>query len=277
MVDVTQTTSTNVPVPSNNPLLARIQLPGETFKLPSCGIFYTNGELDPSVKDAEVHVHPMTVLDEIMIKTPDMLFSGRAVEEVFGRCIPSVLKPGELLAKDVDFLLLCLRKVSYGDILELETSHTGCKMHKDKPKYHKYAIDVNTFIKNSNRMDPTTVAKDYTINLPNGQVVKMQPVRFADFIQLMQSQDDDKMTPEQQVDVLVRALARVIVCVDETADTSMIAEWLRALKPEYLHKLNHQLENTVSWGPDFKYKINCKDCDEEHTIVAPLNPLAFFT
>lgn len=263
------------PVPVN-PLLARIQLPGETFKLPSCGVFYKNGELHPSVTDAEVHVHPMTVIDEITIKTPDMLFSGRAVEEVFGRCIPQVLKPTELLAKDVDFLMLCLRKVSYGNTLELASTHFDCEK-VDEPKSQNYMIDINVFIQNTKRIDPTSVAKDYTVSFDNDQVIKMQPVRFSDFINLMQVQEDVNMAPEKQVDILVKALARVILSVDEITDPGMIGEWLRMIKPAYLNKLNDQLEASVNWGPDFKYKIECKDCGEAQEVVAPLNPLAFFT
>jgi hypothetical protein len=30
-----------------NPLLTQGRIPGETFQLPSAGIFYTNGELEP--------------------------------------------------------------------------------------------------------------------------------------------------------------------------------------------------------------------------------------
>jgi hypothetical protein len=262
-----------------NPLLARVQLPGETFKLPSCGVFYTNGELDASVKDAEVHVHPMTVLDEIMIKTPDMLFSGQAVQEVFNRCVPQVLKPGELLAKDVDFLLLCLRKVSYGPELEMETTHWECKKaSEDEPaKSYPYKVDVNAFIGKTKRLDPTTVQSLFTVTLPNGQVVRMTPIRFMDFVKLMQIQDEETVaTPEAQVSLLVETLSNIITSVDEITDRGMIIEWLRAIKPEYLSLLNGQLDDTVQWGPDLTYKVACNDCGEVQEVTAPLNPLAFF-
>ena len=266
------------PAPSN-PLLARIQMPGETFKLPSGGLFYTNGELADHVKDAEVQVHPMTVLDEIMIKTPDMLFSGKAIQEVFGRCIQDVIKPNQLLAKDVDFLLLCLRKVSYGDTLEMEDVHYDCPSKKEgeDPEAHSYVIDINTFIKNSKLMDPTTTEQYFSIELPNQQKVNITPIRFADFVTLMQFQDNDIKTPEEQVVELCGTLANIIVNVDEITDKQMIIEWLEVIKPEYLKLLHNRLEDTVQWGPDFKYKYNCKDCGQAREVVAPMNPLAFFT
>ena len=48
-------TSENI-VPIPNPLLASLRIPGETFRLPSHGLFYTDGELDDSVVNGEVEV-----------------------------------------------------------------------------------------------------------------------------------------------------------------------------------------------------------------------------
>ena len=56
---------------STNPLLSKVKLPGRVFQLPSLGAFYQNGELDPAVKDGELHIHPMTALTEINLKNPD--------------------------------------------------------------------------------------------------------------------------------------------------------------------------------------------------------------
>ena len=58
---------------STNPLLARVKIPGRIFQLPSAGIFYKNGELAEGIENGEVHVHPMTALDEINMKNPDKL------------------------------------------------------------------------------------------------------------------------------------------------------------------------------------------------------------
>ena len=60
----------------NNPLLRNIQLPGDTVRLPSRGIFYNNGELTPSTQNGEVHVYPMKAIDEIIMRSPDKLLSG---------------------------------------------------------------------------------------------------------------------------------------------------------------------------------------------------------
>ncbi len=256
-----------------NPLLDRIKLPGETFTLPSGGLFYNNGELDESVRDAEVHVHPMTAIDEIVIKTPDMLFSGDAVRQVFARCIPQVKKPDMLLAKDVDFLMVCLRKVSYGDEIQIEHKH-DC----ENAKNHTYSVDVTQFIKKAKRIDPTTVAKEFTVEMPNGQVVMIQPIRFKDFVRVMQLANTEEQIedPEKLRDMLVESVSNLIVKVDDISDNQMIREWLAQVPPMFMKKVNERVDQTLEWGPEFGAEVKCADCGTKMNIIAPMNPLAFF-
>ena len=125
-----------------NPLLAKIQLPGKIFQLPSKGFFYDK-ELMSSVSDAEVHVHAMTALDEISMKNPDMLFSGKALEDVCKSSVPDIASPIDLLAKDVDALLIFLRIVSYGQYFDVEFQH-NC----ENSKLNTYTFDLEKIVQN---------------------------------------------------------------------------------------------------------------------------------
>jgi len=257
-----------------NPLLARVHMPGETFTLPSGGIFYGEGVLDPSVKLAEVHVHPMTAIDEIVLKSPDMLFSGRAIKEVFQRCIPEILDVDEMLAKDVDFLMVCLRKVSYGD--EVQVIHThDCKSAKE----HTYAVSVVDFIKQSRRIDPTSIA-NFTVSLQNGQTVELRPIKYKDYVTLMQTIRDDiteNISPEEQVKLMAKSIANIIVRVDEVTDAEQIRQWLTTIPPMMIKKINQAAPITMSWGPNFTAKVKCKDCGKQMEVMASTNPLYFFS
>ena len=115
-----------------NPLLEKIKLPGKIYQLPSRGLFYKSDEINGTVQDAEVHIHGMTAIDEINLKNPDMLFSGKALEVVCKNCIPDINSPMEMLSRDVDAILLFLRIVSYGPSFEIEVTHT-CKDAKKHP------------------------------------------------------------------------------------------------------------------------------------------------
>ena len=109
---------------NTNPLLSGFKMPGRIFQLPSRGILYTNGEINSTISEAEVHVKPLSAYDEITLKNPDMLFSGKALEQVFPVCIPDIEKPLELYGKDVDAALLFLRIVTYGSSYDITVNHS---------------------------------------------------------------------------------------------------------------------------------------------------------
>lgn len=259
--------------PPVNPLLERIRMPGETFSLPSGGLFYKDGELDDSVENAEITIYPMTAVDEIAMKTPDLLFSGKAVDQVFGRCIPQIKKPSRLFVKDIDFLLTALRKVSYGEEMRVEYQH-NCK----DAKPHEYTANVQLFLQQSERIDPTQIGSRFTAEMPNGQKVRIEPIRFDAFVKMMQVLEDAAdTTPERQAAEMVESISGIIIAVDEVEDHAMIKEWLAAAPPNFIKAINEAVENTTSWGPQFDVQAICKDCGEKIEFTAPLNPLAFFT
>ncbi len=256
---------------THNALLDRIRIPGETFRLPSGGLFYQAGILSDKVIDGEIYVHPMTAIDEIALKTPDLLFSGKAIEDVFGRCIPDVLLSGKMLAKDVDFLLICLRKVSYGPQMELSYTH-NCESAKE----HSYLVNVDEFLRKSKRIDPNKVAKDFHLTLTNSQTVHIEPISFENYVALMQSNDTD-VAPDKLAQRLIFSVSKIIKSVDGDIDTNHIQEWLAKIPPMLMRQVTDSIEKTTEWGPDFMTTMKCKDCGLEVQVQAPLNPLAFFT
>jgi len=254
-----------------NPLLSRVELPGSTFQLPSRGIFYNNGELREDVQDGEVHIHPMSAYDEILMKTPDALFSGEAVHKVFLRCIPQVVKPTELLSKDVDFLLVCLRQVTYGDEMEIRYMH-NCKDAKN----HPYTVNIPHFLQKSKKIDPTTVGNTYTTKLPNGQKVKLHPSKFKDVIKMYQDSNPEGLTPEKELEMTVFVIKSIIHSVDNIEDGNMIDEWIRKIPATWITTLSNTIEKASDFGPNFTFKTKCKDCGADIEIQSPINPISFF-
>jgi len=254
-----------------NPLLRRVEMPGSTFQLPSRGLFYKNGELRDDAEMGEVHVHPMSAYDEILMKSPDHLYSGVAVEKVFMRCIPQVLKPSELIAKDVDFLLVCLRQVTYGDEMEVTYTHS-CH----EAKNHSYIIPLSAFLSSTKKIDPTTVGKVYTTTMKNGQVVKLHPSKFKDVIKMYQETETVSTTPEADLDMAVFIIRSIIYSVDDITNQEQIDEWIRTISAGWLGELTNVIEKASDFGPDFKLVTECKDCGATIEIQTPVNPISFF-
>jgi len=256
-----------------NPLLARLQIPGETFRLPSHGIFYTNGELSDDVKDGEVHVFPMTAYDEIIFKTPDMLMSGKAIDEVFGRCIPQVKAPRQLLSKDVDFLITCLRVITYGPNITLTYRH-DC----DNAKQHEYTISLQNILRAAKSIDPTSIQSVFTVTMANGQVVKLRPTIFNTVLELNQnlnSADEDTLKDVQQK--ILRVLIDMIEAVDEITNPVFIAEWVAKISAGWVRFLSESIDKVSDWGVEFRTDVVCKDCGEAISIPFSANPVSFFS
>jgi hypothetical protein len=259
--------------PSTNPLLAKVKLPGRIFQLPSRGLFYTNGELSDTVTDGEIHVRPMSALAEINMKNPDQLFSGKAVEQVFKECIDGINKPSELLAKDVDAIMMYLRTVTYGAGYEFVARHS-CENATD----HTYVADIDELIQRIKFLDPTTIDKTYTLVLPNEQVVKLNPNKYSQILDLIRdNQSKTEMTVEDMQRNLLAMLLGVIKSVDGNANYNNIKEWLSTIPTTWTTRIAEKVDGINSWGPQLTWSCKCADCGEEFPVEIPINPVSFFT
>lgn len=258
-----------------NPLLRRIRLPGESFTLPSRGLLYEPGNvLAHDVRDGELHVYPMTGIDELTMKSADKLFSGDAVREVFQRCIPQILVPGQLFAKDVDFLLTALRKVSYGPTIEVTYTHT-CS----DAKLHTYEVYLESFLRSSQALNPLALDSRFKFDC-YGQSVQFKPATFDDIVLLNQHQQMQESGPlqtdEQHLHHVLYSISTVIKTVDEVANKDDIIEWLKNIPAKWLVELTDAINDTTEWGVEFDVTLQCKDCGEEIKVPSTLNPVSFF-
>lgn len=255
---------------SQNPLIARLKLPGRTFQLPSRGALYHNGEV--TSQEGEVHVHAMSALTEINLKNPDLLFNGKALEEVCAECVPEIKKPTELFGRDIDALMLFLRLVTYGPQFEISLKHT-CK----DAKSHSYMVDLERLLSEIKYLDPT-LTSSYQVNLPNGQLVRLQPVRFAHMIKLFQMNvGKAELSAEDIKQNIVQNLLNLIESVDGITDRKLVEEWIRSISTPYQNRITDVLEKMNDWGPKQDVTLTCKDCGEEMQVELPLNPISFFT
>lgn len=258
-----------------NPLLDKLRIPGSTFRLPSQGLFYDEGVLHASVKNGEVEVYPMTAMDEIIMNTPDKLLSGKAILEVFSRCIPSILRPNDLLSKDVDFLMVCLRLVSFGTTMDLSYEHS-CE-HAEE---HKYTVDIEQMVNNARQIDPTTINTEYVMPMQNGQVVTLKPFTYVNIVELYQTTaliKSENVTAEEAKKLIISTITNIIGSVDGVKDKTFIEQWVTKIPLGWKKQIERRAQDVTQWGVDFLVKQQCPDCGEEITLQVAANPVSFFT
>lgn len=253
-------------------LVEKLKLPGEVVRLPSCGLCYPDGVLSEDVVNGDVMVYPMTAFDEICMRNISEIINGRSIPSVFSRCVPQILKPDELFSKDVDMLLIYLRKVTYGNTLTITHTHT-CK----KAKSHKYDIPISQFIKQSKFIDPTTVNDVYSLVLPNEQVVMIHPIKFKDAVDIMKdAQEYDNMPLEELQIKIAEATTNIIKSVDGITDRDEIIEWSNKLPSTWSKMIANAVQLGDDWGPATTADLICNDCNEQFTVDIPINPMTFF-
>jgi hypothetical protein len=141
--------------------------------LPTSGKWYPSGALDD---DQFVHlpVFGMTAMDEIIIKTPDALFSGEATAQVLQSCIPNIKQPWDIPTFDLDYLLIAIRIATYGESLDVSTTCPHCgestdssvqlpnllESYNNKSTEYKFNVDDLTIV-----LKPITYRKFTEFNL----------------------------------------------------------------------------------------------------------------
>jgi len=271
-----------------NPLLGKVKLPGRVFQLPSKGLFYEPTVLAETVKNGEVQVKPMSALAEMKLRSADLLYSGKVLREICSECVPEILKPEQLLTKDVDALFSFLRVVTYGSLLRINSTHS-C----EKAESHEYEINLDPFL-----ADPKNAILDhkdtiYRVTLSNEQIVNTKPptyeaamtiVMLRQEISRMENNNapiDDMILEKIMITDLLSVIKNVETDTAEgthviVADQKQIGQWLRALTKPILNELYDGVKKTDVWGYEFKAKLRCKDCQAEYVHNLELDPINFF-
>lgn len=260
-----------------NPLLNKVhRMPGQTIRLPSLGKFYKRDELTDDTNNGEIVLYPMSMTDEIMMKSPDMLFQGTAIDLVFKRCSPNILKPLDLLSSDVDYILTHLRKISFGPKIEVDYVCSKCEAK------HTVEIELDYFTNESKEINIDEFEKTYVVSTPHdGKRVQIKPITFSDFLLMQQVNTENLNDPDAMRNFILDSFISIIHSVDEINNDSeenrgFIKEWLDSTHREDSQSIIDAIEKAQDFGPTFKFDSKCSKCKHVNTLTTEVNPTAFF-
>lgn len=110
----------------SNPLSKHFRQPAIYLKLPSKGRFWPEGSIDITAT-GELPIFPMSVRDEIALKTPDALMNGAGVADMIKSCIPNIRDPYVCPTVDLDAILIAIRLASYGTGMDISARCMSCQ------------------------------------------------------------------------------------------------------------------------------------------------------
>ena len=275
---------------NNNPLAKHFRQPSIYLKLPSGGRFYPEGTLEIGAT-GEIPVYPMTVKDELLLKTPDALMNGSSVASLIASCCPSIKDPWTMPLVDLDPVLIAIRLVSYGVGMDMTSNCTHCR----EPNEH--TIDLRQVL---DRLKPIG---DYDKqHFVDGLVFDIQPHTFKEINtagqiafeqqKLVVAVENSELTPEEkkaQFDASFAKLTELnidslVSCIRSitTEDGAVVKE--KALIKDFLaHTDRRSYEDVKGMVTDVvqanaldPMPVVCDHCSKEYSVALDFNQTNFF-
>lgn len=277
---------------TKNPLESLFRHKAVYTSLPSNGRFYPSG-IKLSV-DNEIGIMPMSAADEIKLKTPDSLFNGEALFDLFKSCVPDIVNPEEIPICDVDKLLIGIRVATQGKNIDINSICPKCN-HKET-----YVVDLTRIMASAQE-----IVKDNILHLNGAVSIDLKPLTIKNQIKSqivafyqykMQQMLLDNETPEERKlqvfnEALVNAIAiQTTQVADAIQKVTMTQgeETIEVVDPEHIlgwvknmdaitHTAIKDFITTLNDPKiDDKVRIKCVKCEHEYKVDVELNPVNFF-
>lgn len=275
-------------MPNNiNPLAQYFRAPGVHVKLPTNGAFMPPGSIDFTLKH-EVPVFPMRTADELLLKSPDALMNGYAVEKLLESCVPAIRYPRMLSSPDLDTLLMAIRAATYGEIIELTPTCPSCEAVNEVRRNLAYLLNGMTFVDPENpvRLSDEIIVYVKPYTMQSATILGVATFEETRLIQAVESgttqdrgeQMNRSMSRLAQLatQIMAECIIKVVIPNDEVTDRSMILQFIENVGKEWTDKIQTKLDEINRKGIDKNFPIECASCGHEWQTQIEFDPTTFF-
>lgn len=275
--------------PNSNPLSGYFRMPGLSVPLPTRGRFLPKGAFNPSMT-GDVSILPMKASDEMLLRSPDALMSGDAIENLLLSCVPAITTPRLISTPDLDVLLLGIRAASYGETMELEIVCPKCETENAFNCHLPSVMGSMTFIEeddNEVRLSDEVVVRVRPYNLAIASKIASESFNQARAMQMAQETQTDEEFQKTRNDIFAKmsainteAVAQSIMSVTipehVVTDPAHIFEWLSETNQAWVKKIEQKLEQLNKTGIDRTFDAKCVKCEHEWKSEIEFDPASFF-
>jgi hypothetical protein len=294
------------PVPvaaSSNPLAGYFRMPGLHVPLPTRGAFLPKEDYDPTLA-GDVPVFPMKAADELLLRSPDALMSGMALEELVRSCVPSIRRPRLISTPDLDVILLAIRAATYGENMEVEVICPECKHENVFDCHLPSMMGRMTFINpvNEARLSDDIIVTLRPYNLETATLVAMESFNEARRLQGVADElavffEDGSSAEEKEIankrmadarnesfrkmskiniDAISSCVISVAVPTGAVTDRANISEFINNTSQSWVKKIEKKLDELNSAGIDKHVDAACAKCEHKWTPEIEFDPTSFF-
>lgn len=278
--------------PTNNPLASYFRLPGLNVTLPTGGAFLPKDMFTPN-EDGTVPILPMTAADEYLLKNPDALLSGFAIQKMLESCVPAIKNPALISTPDLDVLLLAIRTVTYGENMEVSTKCPKCERMNDfqahlpslignmEPIPHEVDVrlsdEVVAYIRPysfSNASQVSLMTYNETRRL---QAINVDPETTDEIREREQRTSLQKIT-DLQKNILATCVIRVVTPNATVESPEHIGEFMSNIPRDWSGRIEKRINEIMQLGMDKSVGVKCQavPCGHEWETQIEFDPSSFF-
>lgn len=273
-----------------NPLTQYYRQPKIYLQLPSNGVYYSEDFLDGD--PSNLSVFGMTAMDEIMLKTPDALFTGEAVVEVVKSCIPAIVDPWQIPQIDIDSILIALRIATYGEQMPLEFKCEKCEAENDleldlsKTLDYFHTISFDSSIKINDltiHFVPLTYRQQTQIAIDTYQLQRRlyQIGRQKNNQETVSSQNEalneiTKQLNQIQMASFKECIAQIDTKKETVTNKEFINEWLDNADKTYYDRIKTHLLNMRERWTVPQQHCKCSECGHPTIVRVGFDNSNFF-
>lgn len=272
-----------------NPLQKFFRQPAIYMALPSKGKYWPDGTLDLPL-NGEIGIMPMTLNDEISIRTPDALRNGQAVVSLIESCCPSIKNAWKTPAVDVDALLIGIRIASYGQGMDIDSKCPKCGA------VMSHQLDLTYVLDNIRApdYDETHKVGDLEIKLqPNSYFEDNKAnIRKFEEDQIMAAISDSSLSDEAKLlkfnehlkrlmDVNIETIVDGIAYI-KTPDGTKVSEkdfirsFISATDVNTIKQIRDIFTKVADIAKLPKPKVQCDECSNEYSVEVTFDYSRFF-
>ncbi len=256
--------------------------------LPTEGKFYDSSVCE---KVESLPVFGMTAMDEMLLRTPDALFSGEATAQVINSCIPNILDPWQLVGYDIDYVLLSIRIATYGETIPISTKCPKCGTENEAEinlqnllkLVNEYEIKQSFVIRDLEFfLKPITYKQTTDFSIQSYTLQKQ--IASVDQLPLENTERDKQLndllhaSANLNIQVALSHISEIVDGEDKEADPEVIKAWVSENDVEFYNKIKETIMSmTESWKlPKFEVTCTNEDCKETYKTQLDMDYSNFF-
>lgn len=271
---------------SQNPLQKYFRQPKLSVGLPSKGIFAAPDTIngDPN----HLTVYAMTGMDEILLKTPDALFTGESTVKVIESCCPAIKNGWSVSSIDLDHLLIAIRIATYGNTMTLEHTCANCGTENE------YDVDLSPMIDHFDQSEYKSVIEmgEITIKLRPLTYKEMTHFNLENFklqkqlVQAAQNFDNEEnqktindlyaQVANLQTQMLMKSVDSVTIPEGNVDNEQYIKEWLANSETEMFEKIKECIEENRKVWKIPTVPVQCTNCGTGANLEITMDQANFF-